>query len=145
MQALTSGSSVELDVQHDSIQLEIFDKVPPWAIAHAARDNSTAPLILEGDVAVVKCDGCAGYYPKDGGLYLIEYVCKAHGHFGLERRTREIIQAAKRKGGWYALPYARTYRGKKVFVAADGPYADEIVMSEKILGPVIGIYRPRAI
>jgi hypothetical protein len=127
------------------ISLEVFDRVPIWAIVHAAADNSTAPLIREGEVAVVESDGRTGFIPKDGGLYLIEWVGPPTNAFGSrEWRTRAIMQARKSdKGVWWASPYARTFRGKRVFVCSDGPYRDEFAMADKLLGPVVGIYRPQ--
>lgn len=128
----------------NALHLAIFDSVPPWAIAHAARDGRTAPLILEGEVAVVESDGCKGHIPEDGGLYLIENVSPPHSAlYGYERRTGEIVQICKgKRGDWYAHPYARFAGHQQALVMSDGPYQDETMLAEKVLGRVVGIYRP---
>lgn len=133
-------------VPPDLAQLRIFDSVPRWAIAHAASDDSAAPLIRVGEVAVVEGDGCVGIVPEDGGLYLIEYVTKPHTRYGNERRTRDIIRASRdRRGGWWARPHAAQGTGALPIICSDGPYRDELALAERILGRVVGIYRPASI
>jgi len=119
-------------------QLAIFDNVPSWAIVHAARDNRSAPLICEGEVVVVEGDGCTGTIPEDGGLYLIEHVIAPHSaRYGRERRVRKIVQVCRAAdGSWWARPYSRQSSGSRTIVCSDGPYTDEIMLAEKILGPV---------
>lgn len=140
------GAAFRQPLMTPEIKLEIFASVPGWAIVHAAQDDRSAPLIREGEVAVVEADGFGGVIPEDGGLYLIEYVSPPHCRppYGRERRTRQIVQTVKgRHGGWWARPYVQQTPGGGIIVCSDGPYRDEIAMAEKILGRVVGIYRPR--
>lgn len=122
--------------------LPIFDSVPAWAIAHAANDDSTAPLIRRGEVVVVESDGCPGHIPEEGRLYLIEWVSPPHlRHRKRERRSRAIIRASvDKRGSWWARPHRS--RDGAVLLCSDGPYADRLDLAEKLLGPVVGIYRP---
>lgn len=125
--------------------LEVFTSIPGRHIVHAATSDSCAPLICRGQVAVVESDGSKGWYPTDGGLFLIEYVSPPHpAGRALERRSREIVQtrpSPKADGTWWAHPYC--HRGRSgVFFGSDGPYIDEFHLAEKLLGPVVGIYQP---
>lgn len=125
------------------VALEIFDHVPSWAIVHAARDDSTAPLIMAGEIAIVESSGVrGGIIPERGALYLIEWVSPPSVYTQLrECRTRAIVQAREhQKGGWYASPY-RSRVGNRIF-CADGPYRDKLDLGEKLLGRVVGIYGP---
>lgn len=143
-QPATAPTAGPAAVDAAPIRLEIFDTVPPWAIVHAASNDRTAPLIRKGEVAVIESDGRKGWIPEDGGLYLIEYVCPPPSpHYGYERRIREIVQTCKNeRGDWWAHPYARTWGGRRMFVCSDGPYRNECTLGEKLLGRVIGLYRP---
>jgi hypothetical protein len=137
-----------------ALRLELFDSVPPWAVVHAARDDTTAPLIRKGEVAVVDSDGQTGWLPEHDGLFLVEYVTPAHGHFGRERRTRAIVQTRKSNRGdgtWYAAPYSAPRSSEEAerelrrgrLTCVDGPYPDAETLADKLIGRVVGLYRPR--
>jgi hypothetical protein len=134
--------------------LAIFSAVPPWAVAHAAADDDAAPLIRRGEVAVVESDGVTGWTPVDGGLFLIEYVAKPLS-IGPERRTRKIVAtrlSRRGDGTWYAVPYrAPTSRdeaarqlARGTVTCADGPYPNAEALAAKLIGRVVGVYRPSA-
>ena len=53
-----------------SIALEIFTSIPGWALAHAVRDDETAPLFRQGEVAVYKDAPKA--IPEHGHIYVVE-------------------------------------------------------------------------
>ena len=100
-------------------------------------------MVRQGEVVIVDSDGRKGRIPEDGSLYLIEYVTPPPSpDYGYERRMREIVQVRKTPRGWYAHPYAGTKSSDGVFVMSDGPYDDELALADRILGPVIGVYRP---
>ena len=125
------------DLPPEPIKLEMFAAPPAGTVVHAATDNRNAPLIREGEIVVVEHSGTAGWYPRDGGLFLIEYVSPRRG-YEPERRTREIVQTFRgAKGGWYTGSLRRNSGIGLHFV--DGPYRDEITLAERLLGPVIGI------
>ncbi|OQW44351.1 MAG: hypothetical protein A4S16_03425 [Proteobacteria bacterium SG_bin6] len=130
------------EVRTSRSSLELFDSVPAWAIVHAATDDRNAPLIRQGEVVVVESDGRKGKIPTNGGLYLIEYVAPApSANWGYERRTREIVQVRRTRFGWFCGGL-RDNDGSNALAIADGPYRDEIDLAEKLLGPVVGLYRP---
>lgn len=136
-------------------QLEIFTSIPAWAIAHAADDDSAAPLLNYGEVAVVESDGRAGWYPADdGSLFLIEYVSPpALSTLKYERRIRAIVETRRSNRDadqWYAAPRAaprsleegqRQMRRTGRLLCVDGPY-DEQMLADRLIGRVVGIYRP---
>jgi hypothetical protein len=123
--------------------LRLFGSVPPWAVVHAMTDNSMAPLILKGEVAVIESSGKPGWLPEEGNLYLIEYVSKPFGGEMYERRTRDIVMPRKRKGSWWVGPLC--HRLGPIIHMSDGPYPDEIELAHKLIGRVIGIYNPSAL
>lgn len=122
------------------LQLEVFDKVPPWAIVHAAIDNRNAPLIGAGEVVVIEADGRTGWLPTEGGLFLIEYVSPPHSQWQRERRTREIVQTfCNTRGQWCAGALRRGGTVGGVLYCVDGPYRDEMALADKLIGKVVGI------
>lgn len=125
------------DLPPEPIKLEMLAAPPTGTVVHAATDDNNAPLIRKGEIVVVEHTGTAGWYPRDGGLFLIEYVSPRRG-YAPERRTREIVQTfLGAKGGWYTGSLRRNSGIGFPFV--DGPYRDENTLAEKLLGPVIGI------
>lgn len=121
--------------------LQIFDTISPGHIVHAVIDRGCEPMILPGEVAVVSDQ--ENLYPEPGGWYLIEYT-RGRTYRGRERRCREICVAyvTQRNGEerWYLKSPAGCRRG--VIETADGPYGDINHLAEKVLGEVVGIYRP---
>lgn len=134
------GVQIVSDLPPEPIKLKIFAKPPACTIVHAATDNSNAPLIREGEIVVVDHNGKAGWLPRDGGLFLIEYLSPAPSpHYDYERRCREIVQTFRdHKGRWWAGGLRRGVVGNN-FYCCDGPYRDEMHLAGKLLGPVIGI------
>ena len=52
----------------------------------------------------------------------------------------------EKTGLWWARPFViPTNRRRDIFVSSDGPYADQYTLAYKILGPMIGLYRPNPI
>jgi hypothetical protein len=130
-------------IPQESICLRAFSSVPAWAVVHAVRDDSTAPLVCEGEVVVVESNGRLGHIPEDGGLYLIEYATPRQSpDFGHERRTREIVLTSQKANGWYADPYACAMGRSRKVLMSDGPYGDITYLAQKIVGRVVGVYRP---
>lgn len=127
---------VPIETDAPAIALQIMDRPPTRTIVHAADDDSNAPLIRQGEIVVVDHDGTAGWYPVEGGLFLIEYVRPAQG-YEPERRNRRIVQTFRNgQGRWYAGPLTR---GPATLALCDGPYADDDALAARLLGPVIGI------
>ena len=137
------------------LSLEVFDSIPAWAIAHAADDNSAAPLIRYGEVVVVESNGQAGWYPADdGSLFLIEYVSPPPlSTLKYERRTRAIVETRRSNRDpdkWYAAPRVaprtleagqKQIRQTGILWGVDGPYTEEQLI-DRLIGRVVGIYRP---
>jgi hypothetical protein len=124
--------------------LEMFDVVPPWATIHAARDDSMAPLIRKGEIAVIEGGDRAGLLPQEGQLFLIEYSGTATSYDRFPRRTRNIVvtrESKRRDGSWYAGPLAHQGRGGALHMS-DGPYRDADTIAHNLIGRVVGIYRP---
>ena len=135
--------------------LKIFGSVPAWAIAHAMDDDSMAPLLRYGEVAVVESMGQKGWYPVQGALFLIEYISAPQGDSKYERRQRAVVQTNCRalpsgEMRWWADPLQRMSSPQRAaqlaksgrLYCSDGPYRDEFVLADKLLGRVAGIYRP---
>jgi hypothetical protein len=124
------------------ISLELFHKVPGWAIVHAARDNSNAPLIRCGEIVVVESDGAAGWIPVEDRLFLIEYVSQPQAEHEPVRRSRNIIKPFKdRLGRWFASSVRQGMVGNTIYVS-DGPYQDPCALGAKLIGRVAGLYVP---
>ncbi|MHA0333693.1 hypothetical protein [Sphingomonas aquatilis] len=132
----------------DSPALEIFadlSRMPDRLIAHVAMDTRNAPLIERGDIVIVDVGGTyvtGGWYPTEGGLYLIEYRSPpAHGE-RYPRHSRSIVQTfTDHNGNWWAGSLRRGVHGR-AFFCANGPYHDEQTLADKLIGRVIGLYRP---
>lgn len=121
--------------------LQLFGEVPVGYLAHGVTDCGCAPLILQGEVAIVSDE--PNLYPEPGGWYLIEHTRGKSYFSGRERRVREIAVAVQdRRGDWWTRPAAPRVRG--TMSAADGPYSDFNLLADKILGRVVGIYQPNA-
>jgi hypothetical protein len=124
--------------------LRIFDKVPGWAIVHAQRDGSMAPLIREGEVAVVESDGKPGLLPQEGNLYLIQHNSPPYHGELYGRTTRDIVMPRFRRGSWWVGPLSHT-NGRTIFMS-DGPYPENCeLLASKLIGRVVGIYNPSAL
>lgn len=127
-----------------SIALEVFTSIPGWALAHAVRNNETAPLFRQGEVAVYK--DAATTFPEHGKLYVVEFggypmgVMLSGDRPLLSPRRQSLVQAyCVRHKGQERWNF-RTYAGP--FHWSDGPYPDQYAMASKVLGPVVGIYAP---
>lgn len=144
--------------QPEAIRLEIFTTIPARCILHGATDNRTSPLICRNEIAVVESDGSSGWYPVDGGLFLIEYLSSPSTWTRCRpRRTCSIVQTRECRhpaniGKWVAAPYcspteADVLAGRRLsgpFQLVDGPY-DFDQLTEKLIGKVIGIYSPKGL
>lgn len=119
--------------------------MPSRFIVHAATDNRNAPLICRGEIVVVDTGGACvtgGWYPTEGGLFLIEYRAAPTGSERYARHSRSIVQTfTDQRGRWWAGSLRRGVQGRTVF-CADGPYADEAALADKLIGQVVGLYRP---
>ena len=141
-------------VRSDDRSIPIFTQVPPYALVQAVADDHAAPLIRKGEVAVV--EDALWTIPEDGGIYLIEWesplTLPSHsiveGLHPSSTRTRAIVEVIRQEktGLWWARPFViSTNRRRDIFVSSDGPYADQYTLAYKILGPMIGLYRPNPI
>lgn len=126
------------------IGLEIFTAIPPWAAAHAVRDNDAMPLFRQGEVAVYQDD--AQTIPEHGKLYVVQFgglpfpsVTLPDGPL-LSPRKQALVQADCKVHRGRELWNFRTYAGPLHW--SDGPYPDQYAMACKVLGPVVGIYAP---
>lgn len=121
--------------------LKIFDTIESGFIVHAVTDHGCEPMIQPGEVAVITDQ--EQLYPEPGGWYLIEYS-NGKSYRGRERRCRCICVAnvTEHRGEeiWSLKSPAQRTRG--VLEMSDGPYRDFNDIAEKVLGRVVGIYRP---
>ena len=115
------------------LALELFADMarqPDRFIVHASTDNRNAPLICRGEIVVVDTGGpcvTGGWIPTEGGLFLIEYRSPPTACERYARHSRSIVQTfTDQRGRWWA----------------DGPYADELALADKLIGKVIGLYKP---
>ncbi len=130
------------------IALELFnrlDRLPSTYFVHLAHDNRNAPLIRDGEVVVIDQGGAAqgGWYPTEGGLFLIEHRSEPTGGYDrYPRFQREVVQTyCDDQGKWWTAPLAR---GGRTLYLSDGPYRDELALADKLIGKVIGLYVPQA-
>lgn len=130
------------------IALELFAdmaRVPDRFIVHASTDNRNAPLICRGEIVVVDTGGpcvTGGWIPTEGGLFLIEYRSPPTACERYPRHSRSIVQTfTNRKGQWFAGSLRRGMQGNE-FICQDGPYKDENALADKLIGKVIGLYKP---
>ncbi|MCP4028581.1 MAG: hypothetical protein GY736_20040 [Sphingomonas sp.] len=128
--------------------LELFadmTRQPDRFIVHASTDNRNAPLICRGEIVVVDTGGpcvTGGWIPTDGGLFLIEYRSPPMACERYARHSRSIVQTfTDQRGRWWAGSLRRGMQGREFF-CADGPYADELALADKLIGKVIGLYKP---
>lgn len=130
-----------------AIALELFerlDRLPHSYFVHLAHDNRNAPLICAGDVVVVDQGGMqqGGWYPTEGGLFLIEYRGGLTDYPGQRypRVSREIVQTMRsNRGDWYASSLRRGGAVDGIFLCDDGPYRDEEALADRLIGRVVGI------
>lgn len=143
-------------VESDANQLRIFSRVPtdPETGIVAVEENGV--LLKAGEVAVydrysLQLDGGL----VDGGLYAIEYQRPVAGmswamwwgngdHVRSRLRVSRHVVIVRRhpkfEGHWNIHPLApRTPQG--IILMSDGPF-EEIYLADKILGRIVGIYRP---
>lgn len=130
------------------LALEVFSdlsRVPDQFIVHAAKDNRNAPLIQRGEIVVVDTGGAyvtGGWLPTEGGLFLIEYRSPPTACERYARHSRSIVQTfTDQCGRWWAGGLRRGAQGRDFF-CNDGPYADETTLADKLIGRVIGLFRP---
>lgn len=129
------------------IALEVFPDLaalPNSYIVHAATDQHNAPLIRRGEVVVVDTGGAfvtGGWYPTEGGLFLIEYCSPPDACERYARRSRQIVQTfTDGRGRWWAGSLrCGLHRGG--LICSDGPYDDELALADKLIGRVVGLYR----
>ena len=142
-----------------SVHLEIIPKIERGMGVVAVQDNLGAPLLCFGDVAVYSEDFFS-HFPLVEGIYCIQYqsttACMPRAdwarHFvegtasQLEIR-RSVVQVRRcpyAEDRWITQPLGpQGFRGG-YFVVSDGPF-DDVHLINKLLGPVIGIYRPAPI
>lgn len=130
------------------LALELFADMarqPDRFIVHASTDNRNAPLICRGEIVVVDTGGpcvTGGWIPTEGGLFLIEYRSPPTACERYARHSRSIVQTfTDQRGRWWAGSLRRGVQGREFF-CADGPYADEMALADKLIGKVIGLYKP---
>lgn len=119
--------------------LKIFDTVPAGHIVHAVPDRHCQPLLQPGEVAVITDQ--PELYVDDGAWYLVEHQ-SIPSYPGERLRTkREIVQAKlhPKLGLWFFAVPAQVPGGP--IATADGPY-DDARACQKVMGQVVGIYRP---
>ena len=120
-------------------------QLPDSFIVHAATSDDNAPLICRGDIVVVNVGGrgvTGGWMPVEGELFLIEYEGVRSGGERYIRRYRCIVQAfTDDTGRWWVGPLRRGMHGQQL-VCSDGPYPDECALADKLIGKVVGLYRP---
>jgi hypothetical protein len=119
--------------------IRVFERITPDHFVHIVHDHGCEPLIKPSEIAVVTDQ--PQLYPEYRGWYLIEYS-NGKTYRGRERRVRCICQArfSERYQHWWLSSPAPTMGG--VIQMDDGPYADFNDIAEKVLGRVVGIYKP---
>jgi hypothetical protein len=143
---------------HALSALRIFNAVPEYHYGVVpVAGSGAAPLLHKGEVAVFE-----SYEHHihggliDGGLYVIEYQTPRCGmsrerfakYFTSEYGSRlaisrKIVRTNFRREAWWvqSIEGPPSFMGSRGFVAMDGPYADPLMLTDKIIGIVVGIYR----
>lgn len=120
-------------------------RLPDRYIVHRVIDNRNAPLICRGEIVVVDTGGpcvTGGWYPTEGGVFLIEYHSPPMTCERYVRRSRNVVQTfTDQRGCWWAGSLRRGLQGREI-ICSDGPYTDEIALADKLIGSVIGLYKP---
>lgn len=144
LRGLPSVQSPVESRQTEGPRLELFDEVPPWATIHAARDDSMAPLIRKGEIAVIEGGDRAGWLPQEGELFLIEYSGTATAYDRFPRRSQSLVvtrECKRSEGAWFAGPLAHKGANGMLYMS-DGPYRNADALAHNLIGRVVGIYRP---
>jgi hypothetical protein len=135
-----------------SPSLRVYNRIPKGFLAHAETTAETLPLVEPGEVVVVD-----PYYRdvEEGALFVIEY-----GR-GTNYPSRHIVEPRPHTDAvhtladdlWWTGAYCRprsqaefrdrAARGVGLGGLSDGP-AQRIYFNEKLIGRVVGIYRPAA-
>lgn len=143
--------------------LRIFDNIPElWHGVIAVDGDGAAPLLRKGEVAVYEDFHGHPHYGEliHGGLYAIEYqstrsamsremfarlFVEGYGGCRLEVR-RKIVRVSFHRDAWWvqSIEASPTFFGRRGFVCKDGPYHDPILLTDKLIGIVVGIYRGAA-
>jgi hypothetical protein len=132
--------------------MQIFSVIPPRHGVLPVEYDS--PLFRAGEVAVFD-EMWTHHSLEEDGIYVVEYqrppACMPWedwikpGLRGLLQITRSMVRVArhhKTPGLWMTHPLARSMRG--MMLCSDGPM-DEFVLTNQIVGKVVGIYNPAAI
>lgn len=123
--------------------LDRLDNLPAAYSALLVGDDSSAPLIRAGEVVIWDQGGpqLGGWYPTEGGLFVIEHRAEPNGLGRYPRVDRKVVQTHKGRDGWYASNLRRGVVGQRLY-CSDGPYPSEQTLADKLIGRVVGIYAP---
>jgi len=146
---LTEADYADAHSHAEPLKLEIFEHLrglPSAYFVQLATDNRNAPLIQAGEIVVADQGGAqrGGWFPVEGGLFVIEYNGGLNDYPDQRypRVSHDIVQTFRdHKGDWWAGGLRRGVVGKTVYCAC-GPYRDEMHLAGKLIGRVVGIYQP---
>ena len=122
----------------------IFDKIEiGHGIAPVLRDGNA--LLRPGDVVVYDETWLSAYDIVEGP-YVVEYQRPTSTRFGrrsqVERAVVRVDRCRRLDGHWYIHPLSSviSHGMTSVYQLSDGPISANC-LAEKLLGPVIGVYR----
>lgn len=152
---MNAMATIQPDISAAEISLQIFDEIKQGYEVIPVRREDACALLQPGEVAVYSDDFMYREELQDGGIYVIEYQRPRAGMSDEMRKQlgsrmdveRSIIRAcrdSREPERWWAHPLCRERRsgGMRVFICSDGPYQD-FQLTDKLIGKVIGVYRPR--
>lgn len=132
--------------------LKLFDDVPRGCLVHHASDDSAAPLIRAGEIAIV--DPSDRRFVEVPGLFLICWASRGPERYATRRFSfalREVHAGRPPNDDlWWASPYNRPRSRAAVerdlslsrSIAVSDGLLSAVDMIDQVVGRVIGIYAP---
>lgn len=131
------------------IQLRVYEAPPLRHLLHMNENPALRPILEVGEVAVIDPEY---HWPEEGQLFLKMSQCREWSG-GTFRRSYTIVETSRchKRGLWMTHPFYRSPNYKAAVRAgervrpggfSDGPYINDVVVADMLLGKVVGILPP---
>ncbi len=135
--------------QQDESALRVFDTPPAGHLLHIVTDDMMRPILRKGEIAVFDPEY---HWPEEGRWFLKCSGCRTWSG-GAIKRNYSIVETSRARNSdrWMMHPFYRSPNYKAIIAAggipwiigfSDGPYRDDVVVADMLLGKLVGIYAP---
>jgi len=130
-------------------RLRVFDTPPAGHLLHIVTDDMMRPILRKGEIAVFDPEY---HWPEEGRWFLKCSGCRTWSG-GAIKRNYSIVETSRARNSdrWMMHPFYRSPNYKAIIAAggipriigfSDGPYRDDAVVADLLLGKLVGIYAP---